>query len=318
MFDIFSILMTEILKIGEHNVLMSVADSCRLDTAENANIPFLSSVSRLRHCETPATYTLPSHMAFFTGNLPVLVDGDPNYLPGIRQIWRSNNADASDKSIGMQFNGETVIEYYHQNNYNVIGAGGVSFFSSAKNNILPNLFPKFLHFERPQNKIKAENFPRTSEQFPLANIDKIICEVRDSMPFFVFINCPETHVPYDSPGAIISDEYRLAVQKIYEVDKCKHKLVSEVDRLNENERSAILEAQRQSLEWIDSKLKELYQALDNGLPTLLIAMSDHGEELGEGGRYGHAHHHAIVMNVPLWCGIIKTHSSVKNLIPFQP
>lgn len=293
------------LDIGAHNVIFNVMDSCRYDTAEKAKTPFLDSVSKLRRADAPATYTLPSHMSFFIGILPALNDGNPDYLPGINQIWRSRDAHASDKSVAIPFEGKNVMDFYNSHNYSVLGVGGVSFFSSAKNNILPKLFPKFLHFEKPKGVNKADNLPRNENQFPLANIEKIANELDKSKPYFLFVNSPETHVPYDSPITTITEEYRMAVRKIYEIDKIKHCEVPAEQRLTDKERDILMTAQIQSLEWIDSKIKELRDRIDNGLPTLILAMGDHGEEFGEGGRYGHAHAHSSIMTVPVWCGVTK-------------
>jgi len=289
--------------IREYNVIFNVMDSCRYDTAEKANTPFLNTISKLRKADSPATYTLPAHMSFFIGILPVLTDGNPEYLPGANQIWRSMEAHSSDKSVAVPFVGKNIMDFYVDNDYSVVGTGGVSFFSRGKNNILPKLFPRFLHFEKPRGLHKAANLPRTTDQFPLANIDRIASEIDRAKPYFLFVNCPETHVPYDSPVTTITEEYRAAVKKMYDIDKIKHCAVPEEQRLSDDERQILMNSQIQSLEWIDYKIKELRDSIDNGLPTLLVAMGDHGEEFGEGGRYGHAHYHANIMTVPLWCGI---------------
>lgn len=292
------------LIVGEYNVVFLVADSCRYDSAEKAETPFLCSLSLLRRAEAPATYTLPSHMSFFIGILPVLVDANPEYLPGIRQIWRSVNASESGKTAAVLYEGENIIDYYWRNGYAVIGAGGVSFFSSAPGNILPRLFPQFIHFEKPFGLSRTMNIPRQEAQFPLANIDRIVEKLDISKPFFLFVNCPETHIPYDSPMVEVSEGYRVAIRKLYAVDSVKHCSILDRDGLVEEERKLLMDAQRQSLEWIDLKAEELCLKVSNGLPTLVIVMGDHGDEFGEGGRYGHAHYHPSVMYVPLWCGIL--------------
>lgn len=291
------------LEVGTYNVLFVVIDSCRYDTARGSETPFLNGISSLRCAESPATYTLPAHMSFFVGILPVLL-GSPEYLPGIRHIWRSNNARQNNKSVAVYFEGKTIIDYYHSNGYDVVGAGGVSFFSNAKGNILPALFPTFVHFQRPEDLSRATNLPRKGEQFPLSNIELIVSKLDLSHPFFLFINCPETHVPYDHPDALVGEEYKTAVKKLYELDGIKN--VAVVEGLSEAERVLLLRAQRQSLEWIDKRLTELSLRLQNGKPILVVVMGDHGDEFGEGGRYGHAHCHPTVMHVPFWGGIINS------------
>lgn len=296
--------MKTVLKVGRYNVMFIVADSLRYDVAQKAKTPFLNKLSALRLAEAPATYTLPSHMSFFVGILPVLIDGNPEFLPGVRQIWRSVNAREIDKSSAVIYQGGTIIDYYRRNGYEVLGSGGVSFFSGAKDNILPKLFPKFLHFEKPANLPRDANVPRSTEQFPLANIGRLMDNLNFSNPFFLFINCPETHMPYDSSGVEITEGYKMAIKKLYAIDNVKHCPVRDQDKLTEEERRILMDAQRQSLEWIDRMAEDLHSRILNGLPTLVVVMGDHGDEFGEGGRYGHAHYHPSVMHVPLWCGML--------------
>ena len=219
--------------IGNYNVIMIVADSCRYDSAKKAKTPFLSSFSELRCAEAPATYTFPSHMSFFLGILPVLIDGNSEYLSGISQIWRSVNARENKKTVAIIYRERNIIDHYCQNDYEVVGAGGVSFFGSAWGNVLPQLFPRFIHFEESLLIAREENIPRQTMHFPLANIEKIVSEIDKSRPFFLFINCPETHIPYDSPFVKVGVDYKKAARKLYGIDSIKHRPVVGQKRLTE-------------------------------------------------------------------------------------
>ena len=132
------------LKNNKHNVLFVTLDSCRYDTAVNSYLPFLNSLSKMKKGEAPGSYTLPSHISYFSGILPNLIDGD-QYLDSIDQIWRSVNAKVRNKKVAITFEGSNIIDYYQQQNYSVVGVGGVSFFKKNKNNILPSLFNNFIH-----------------------------------------------------------------------------------------------------------------------------------------------------------------------------
>ena len=237
---------------GTYNVLFITIDSCRYDTALRANTPFLNSISKLRKAETLANYTLPAHISFFIGKLPILRDGSEYYLPGIDEIWRSENARTLKKSVAINFRGKTIIDYYINNQYQVIGAGGVSFFRNLPDNVLPLLFPKFLYFERPTNILSQNNVPRATSQFPLANIDKIVSHISDKDPFFLFINCPETHFPFDSPPVTVTEAYKIAIKKFYSVDSIKYRNLFPSERLGKEEEDLLLDAQKKSLEWIDT------------------------------------------------------------------
>jgi len=295
---------TTSFNIGSYNVVFVVVDSCRYDTAMRAHTPFLCELSILRRAEAPATYTLPSHISFFSGILPNLIDGNPEYIPGFRQIWRSNNAKPTDKSVTIQFQGKNIIDYYELNGYNVIGAGGVSFFSSKKGNMLPALFPRFIHFDKPKGLSREHNLPRSIDQFPLGNIELLSASTHGKDPFFLFINCPETHIPFDCPNVIVNSEYKNAIAKMYAVDGIKHRKVKSSEGLTIRERAILLNAQQKSLEWVDAQLRLLLNRLCNSRPTLMLVMGDHGEEFGEAGRYGHAHNHTSVMHVPFWGGVL--------------
>jgi membrane-anchored protein YejM (alkaline phosphatase superfamily) len=292
-------------RAGTYNVLLITLDSCRYDTAKKAHTPFLSSIASLKRAETHGSYTLPAHVSIFTGMLPVLLDGYQEYLPGVKQIWRSRNAKKIRKSVGVLFDGKNIIDYYASHAYQVIGAGGVSFFRKSRSSLLPSLFPRFMYFQKPKSMSREENVPRSSSQFPLANIDRIVKSLKSNKPFFLFINCPETHVPYDSPNVSVTPSYKKAVKRMYELDSVKGRKITPRKGLSREDRKILLEAQRHSLEWLDGQIKDICENLPkNKLPTLLVALADHGEEMGEGGRYGHAHQHEQVMTVPIWCAML--------------
>lgn len=292
-----------ILLPGSHNVVFATLDSCRFDTAQGANLSFLSDISRLRRCETSGTYTLPAHASFFSGILPVPVDGGTELLPGVTQIWRSRNAPPSPRGVGMVFDETTIMQFYENRGYNVVGAGGVSFFKNMPNNLLPSLFTRFLHFPAASNS-DDRRFPRTPGDFPLANIEIIVSSIPTEKPFFLFVNCPETHVPYDFPGCIVNEAYGRCIEKMYRLSRIKDDRIGPHNGMTGDERNLIKRAQVQALEWVDKQLSDLCSRLpENGLPTLMIVVADHGEELGEGGRYGHGHVHESILTVPLWCGI---------------
>jgi len=291
------------LKAGEYIVLMVVADSCRYDVALRASTPFLDSISRVRRGESPATYTFPAHMSFFIGILPVITDGDRDYISGHEQLWRSSLASTSDRAAAIYFSERTIIEYYENCGYCVVGAGGVSFFSHHENNILPSLFSHFLHFERGSSDV-FNSTPRDVSCFPLANIDRIKTEIQPNKPYFLFVNSPATHIPYDAPGFSASPSYEQLISKMYRLSSCKTRKVQACEGLTTEERNLFMGMQAKAMEWIDGGVSMLYNELRNGRPTIVLVLGDHGEEFGEGGRYGHAHSHDTVMQVPVWVGVI--------------
>lgn len=92
---------------------------------------------------------------------------------------------------------------------------------------------------------------------------------------------------------------------MYAIDSVKHRPLGQEEGLSRVQRELLIDAQTKSLEWADAKIGELVCKVRNTVrPLVLIVTSDHGEELGEGGRYGHGHPHETVLNVPFWAAII--------------
>jgi glucan phosphoethanolaminetransferase (alkaline phosphatase superfamily) len=56
--------------------------------------------------------------------------------------------------------------------------------------------------------------------------------------------------------------------------------------------------QRLAVEWADAQLARLFEGLRDSA-AIVIVCGDHGEEFGEGGRFGHGHPHPAVMTVPM-------------------
>lgn len=292
------------LKNGDYNLLFITVDSCRYDSALQAHTEFLTNSCSFIKGEAKATYTLPSHISYFKGILPNLLD-QSYYLPGIKQIWRSGSAKKRHLDVGVYFSEKTIINYYINNNYQVLGAGGVSFFSDRTSNILPALFPTFYHFQKPSDVESKKNIPRSENQFPLANISLITQSIDKTEPYFFFINSPATHIPFDFPGCNVTEEFKEAVSAYYAVDHIKDYTIKENQHLTKSQVKLLHNSQIQALEWVDAQIEKLVTVLKySKRPTLLLVLADHGEEFGEGGRYGHAHNHSTVNDVPIWIGVI--------------
>lgn len=294
------------LRKKKHNIIFITVDSCRYDTAEKAKVPFLSNLSKLRKAETHGDYTFPAHQSFFIGNLPVLIDGNSEYIEGITQFWRSSAAKKINSGIGVVYSEKNIIDHYEKQGYRVLGCGGVSFFKKRKTNSLPLLFSNFKYFQKTTSGVKL---PREKNEFPLANIDEILTfiKLKKNIPYFLFLNSPATHIPYDNPESYIDDSYRKTIEKLYFAERQKPKRIKTSEIFTTKEINKIKIAQVLSLEWVDKQLNTLVKELQkmNTHPILMVVCGDHGDEWGEGGRYCHAHYHEKVVTVPLWAGIIN-------------
>ncbi|MGW8435564.1 sulfatase-like hydrolase/transferase [Nocardiopsis sp. NPDC055879] len=294
------------IDLADRSVVLVTLDSCRYDVAASARTPNLETLGPLLRAESPGTYTLPAHAALFNGNLPRPVSG-PFILGGhsVDAIWRSAAARSSKRRSAIPFDGPTLMAHYSERGYRVLGSGGVTFFdASDPANHLPSLFPEFLYFGRPSRSpvTGQDRIIDREEQLPLAHTRKLAELCLEAERFFLFINCPSTHIPYSTPWSSLTDRSRELLRRLYLLHDDKTGGLRE-DALKDGDVQVLLEMQKQALEWADSRLGDLFSRL-SGLRPLVVVCADHGEEFGEGGRFGHGHPHRTVSTVPLWCGLL--------------
>lgn len=290
----------------ECNVRLITIDSCRYDTAIKAITPTLNSISSLMMAETDATYTYPSHHSMFIGILPRRLGEVQQYIPEYDQLWRSGGARYSEKRVFESYSESNIVQHYQAIGYNVQGFGGVQFFNPELGcNTLPKLFDSFTYFGPKTYIPEHEVLPRKSDSFPLGHIDQIASSLKGNRPYFLFMNCPETHNSYDTPGTNADEYYRALIKRLNHEHSTK--IVHPVDKLpfSGDEINLLKGEQVRALEWIDSQLALLLAEIPNEHPTLTIVVGDHGDEFGEEGRFGHAHNAATVRTVPLWASYIE-------------
>lgn len=251
--------------------------------------------------ESHATYTYPSHHSLFIGILPNLVNVNDKFISGYDQVWRSGSVKNSPKKVFQYFQKNTIIKHYEDSGYNVQGFGGVHFFNpNLECSNLYSLFSNFAYFGTKEYVPSHKNIPRLPQTTPLGNIETIIKLVDGNSPFFLFINCPETHLPYDTEEIVVNNEYINLIERLK--NEHSRKIHLERNPFTENEIEVLLTAQIKALEYVDKRLKILFSSLPKRHPTLCIVLADHGEEFGEEGKFGHAHSSKYVTNIPVWSG----------------
>lgn len=296
------------LGLATRDVVLVTLDSCRYDTARAARLPALSALGPLQRAESPGTYTLPAHAAMFTGFLPRPVSGCFE-LGGKRLggIWRSAAARAHPLDGGIAFAAPSLMDHYADQGYRVVGAGGVTFFDpNHPCNILPTRFPEFHYFGRDAAS-PADAASRVVDRdvsLTLAHVDELAEVCLQAERFFCFINCPSTHIPYTSPAAVLTEETTTLVERLYRLHDATAPH-AEHGPLDTEEAATLQDMQRRSLEWADAQLGRFFTHLADRRPLVAVC-GDHGEEFGEGGRYGHGHPHPTVTTVPLWCGLLDS------------
>lgn len=282
------------------NVVFVTIDCCRYDTAIEASTPFLDSVGPIRRALTFATYTLPSHISMFAGYLPRTMD-EPIldfYSREAKQLWRLTTARHRDPDkIAVSLEGRDILDGYRRTGVYSLGVGGVRWFRNPQ---LTEPFDEFL-FWGPDDS-QDVFCPRVGHHFALNHAEEIISKLRGKDRWFLFINCLETHAPYDIGG----DGNDQTTTEILE----RAKLVWggkdqqwEAAGLIDDDFAILHRAQRKALEAVDSRLQHLISRLDH--PVLFVACGDHGEAFGENNRYGHGFPAKEVWEVPLVIGLIE-------------
>lgn len=300
------------------NGLLIVFDSLRYDSAVIAETPNLDRLGPLRKAWTLSSYTPASHTAMFLGHLPSVTQTKvPYYNETIKQPWRITTGPARDagKNCGMLFEGNNVIEGYRSLDYYCLGIGGVSQFSSGS--FLRTAFPwsKFVYYGPDMDEEPLA--VRDGKTFPLNHIEEIASFLEEENNWFLFINNPESHYPYDWGWGIPKE-----VEEVFPVLKKglnlrSHKLKPKQKRALAKRSFALHQMQIKGLEQMDHKLGKLFSLLQSQSlePIYVFACADHGENFGEEGLYGHMHATKECLSVPLWVGILYPNAE-EQINPF--
>lgn len=285
--------------LDKANALLITVDCCRADTFEAARLPYIKSLGVSMAAKTHGTHTLPSHMSFFGGYLP----GDqstrkPYYNPNVRQLWRLESGRSRDlNTVGLKLNGSNIIEGYRNLGYYTLGTGGVRWF---RNEMLQAPFDDFL-FYGPDDQTSVFA-PRRRQDFALNNQPEILEKLAGKEKVFLFIDCLETHVPYDTGEEIITPEVTDILSRGQPIWGCKTPSHGAIN-VTAQELESLHKKQIAALETIDNKVKELIRNLPK--PLLFVITGDHGECFGEDMLWGHGYPHEKVMEVPLLITMIN-------------
>ncbi|MCH2228160.1 MAG: sulfatase-like hydrolase/transferase [Candidatus Caenarcaniphilales bacterium] len=265
------------------NYLWIVYDSCRYDTLLKASTPVLDSYAKIYPAWSPATYTLPAHISFFAGILPIVYEEVPylnrfyKQLITMRKAGEARKEAIDDMTLFLPESDKDIIHGFNSLGYHTVGSAAASWFSKE---ILVKNFQDF-QFKRVQSFPEQINY-----------ISKSIKENAENKPFFAFMNLIETHSPYMHYGAD-REEYGIKARG-------EMQFPPEEDELERTERGVKLhKAQIEAAEYCDAQLESLFSNLPAN--TLVVLTADHGEAFGEDGFWGHGIYHPTVMNVPMSC-----------------
>lgn len=269
------------------NIVLITFDSCRYDTLVKANTPFLDQMGKIYSAWTPASYTLPAHISFFTGILPLVHDDIPYINRFNKQLIKmhkggaSLGGDSGNKTISLTASNEDMIHGLRKKGYYTVGSGSANWFDKKV------LVKNFNHFKyvRAQSSEAQCNYIR----------DKLAKNSEDK-PFFAFMNFYETHTPYMHYGDDRSD---------FSMQARDHMEFPPKEDLNKSKElgTKLHGAQVAAAESLDSVMSNFIPLLPPN--TLVVLTADHGEAFGEDGFWGHGIYHEKVMNVPMMCFMLN-------------
>ncbi|MEZ0089980.1 STM4013/SEN3800 family hydrolase [Streptacidiphilus sp. EB129] len=201
----------QIVKSGT-NILFITLDSLRYDVARDActggQTPRLAGLlpyGRWERRQTPGSFTLPAHMAFFSGFLPKLPK--PVQPP---RLWECRPPTFKMPDRGtFVFEAPSLLAGLRQHGYRTVCVGGVTYFSreTPLGSVLPDMFdedhwrPEFCSPEPDSTRHQVDQALEIAE-----GADR---------PLFLFVNISATHVPHghylgDSTDSTASQRAALA------------------------------------------------------------------------------------------------------------
>jgi hypothetical protein len=263
--------------IGTHDLLWITIDSVRFDVAQRAHeqqeTPNLSSLFpngwECRHA--PGNFTLPSHVAMFSGFLPTPLSAPkaPRLfaprVPGIESL-------SSDTFL---FDERSIPEALAARGYQTMCIGGVGFFA----NVVPiaEILPSYFQ----HNYWKPHYGPGRSEAIGLQTSLAIKLLSDATTPVMLFMNIAATH----HPTAVF---------------------VEGATKETVDTQAAAL---RHVDEGIGPLFDHLINR-SSQRPTIVIICSDHGDAFGEDGYFGHRLSHRTVMEIPYAHVVINENSAL--------
>jgi hypothetical protein len=252
--------------VGRINFLFITFDCLRYDVACQGlalkTIPQLACVlpeTGWEKRESPATFTLAAHLAFFHGFLPTPVGNGPH--PRLLAVPFAGSLTIVPETY--TFEGvDNLLAGFHALGYRSFCIGGVGFFNKRNplGQVLPGYFQESVW--SPAMSVATPDSTAVQVSEAVAWLATLGREER----FFLFVNISATHPPHAHylPGA----------------------------------QRDCLASQAAALAYVDTQLPPLFRALREHGETFCLFMSDHGEAHGEDGRFGHRLAHPTVTTVP--------------------
>lgn len=241
--------------VGHFDILWITFDCLRYDVADAAPTICLPAWEPR---ETPGTFTLPAHLAFFHGFLPT----PPKPGPHPRLFALEFAGSLSTAVTTYVFDGvPDIITGFAALGYRTYCVGGVGFFNQLNplGRVLPGFFQEAIW--SPMMGVAA----RESTAVQVAAALEWLRGVPQGQRVLLFLNISATHPPHAHYCGAATES---------------------------------IESQTAALCYADSQLPPLLDAMRQRGPCFCLMMGDHGEAYGEDGRFGHRLAHPVVTTVP--------------------
>ncbi|MDA5284295.1 STM4013/SEN3800 family hydrolase [Streptomyces sp. Isolate_45] len=176
------------------SILFVTLDSLRYDvaraTTHAGRTPHLAKLlpgAQWEERRTPGSFTLPAHMAFFSGFLPKLPQ--PEQPP---RLWECRPPAFKEVDPAtFVFDAPNLLTGLVQHGYRTVCVGGVTYFSreTPLGSVLPDLFdedhwrPEFCSPEPDSTRHQADEALALARKY-------------EDRPLFLFVNISATHVPH--------------------------------------------------------------------------------------------------------------------------
>jgi len=245
--------------IGTHDVLFLVLDTLRFDVASQAKTPCLRALIPGGQWEQRHA---PGNFTYASHQAFFAGFLPTPARPGRHVRLFSTKFEGSETTTEdtCVFPTRDIVSGFASRGYRTVCIGGVGFFNPA--NALGQVLPAY--FQESHYSAETSVTAKDSTRAQVAIARRVLSE--SAQKVFLFINVSALHQPncHYVPGATRDS----------------------------------LQTHAAALEYVDSQLPPLFEALRARGPCLSIVCSDHGTAYGEDGFHGHRLNHPVVANVP--------------------
>lgn len=301
------------------NVLFVVWDTARAWTVhqmlQTGSLPWLQRLAsegvRFERAISQSPWTLPSHASMFTGQYPGDhgTDADsPTFEPSTPPLAeRLSNAGyltagiSGNPWVSPEFGFDRGFDDFSMgwdlfwNGTDLTGARGADSLpeairtlmaemslGSAPKTMLNAVYNRYLHGRRDDGaRMTTRRSVRWLQRY--ASTDR---------PFFLFLNYIEPHLKYEPPPGV-RDRFLpefVSERRLAEINQDPWRYVTGVESMDDEDFDLLESLYRAEIAYVDRHLGRLYRCLeDNDLleNTLVILVSDHGENIGDHGLMDH-------------------------------